>query len=1013
MVSLARLRHSRRASVIVVIIVTIAMSASLTTEARAQGEPASDFLKQLRAGNYFDIAIKYLDRLDQYPGVDAELKNAVKLEKAQTFIDAAIASRNGKDRDKYFVDALASLQGFLDKGDHPRVPEARLRLGNLQRFRGLQKLIGDPTPEDKKVARETYLAAAKSFDSIIADLKAKLTAMKGQKIDAKKEPEKAALREQYKFDYLEAQVSAAETRILAAKTHDDPAKSGKALLEESIKRFTEIGEKYGNYPRGAQATLFLGQANELLGQKQKALAFYKEMVDQIDAEPLRDPKYSAAAGLIGIHMKESPPKYQLGIDVGSKFTKGIRPNEKQLPSVQQFRLNLGKAYLAKSNDKATKGNDAKRAKSEGRKLLTDASKVPGPHLTETQSLLEGLGISQDAPELPTAEPPKSLQDAIDKANEVLKITQNLQGAVKALESEKQTDEIKAQIADIEKELASSQSIGVQILRGGLGMINSGTNAELANQSRQFLTYMLYSKKEYRDAAVVGAFLARNSPGTESGLKGGLMALNSMQRILAEMPPENNDGMMAQLEQLGDFLTKTWPDDPEAAKAQGVRISLLLQKDNYDGANALLEKMQVGPEKAKFQRLLGQMLWNRSLELRREDRDTDADAILAGASTTLKSGLDNIGNLVAPEAIVAANVLAKIQMRRGKAGDALKTLDNEKYGPVKLIKIQGAPSKSFAGDLYSNELKTLFAVMVDMEEYDAMLKRATGVMKKLRDAYPGPDGQKRLSQIYVRLANDVGDQLDAAPPAKKRKLTTMFNVLLNNIATTTKDKATLNWVGSTSMKMGEALMEPGQITAPKESQARALIESASKTLEGLRADDARISFQYAKANRLLGNYNTALDELEKILIKSPTMLSAQIEAATNYENWAKVLAKADWSAKSYEKALFGARPGADKKNVIWGWGQISSRISNKKQFRAEFFEARYHIASCRFERGKKLKSEKIVRNALGDIAQVESMFPTLGGPEKRKDFDALMKQIQQYLKEKPTGLKPLPAAAAGP
>ena len=152
------------------------MSASLTTEARAQGEPASDFLKQLRAGNYFDIAIKYLDRLDQYPGVDAELKNAVKLEKAQTFIDAAIASRNGKDRDKYFVDALASLQGFLDKGDHPRVPEARLRLGNLQRFRGLQKLIGDPTPEDKKVARETYLAAAKTFDSIIADLKAKLTA---------------------------------------------------------------------------------------------------------------------------------------------------------------------------------------------------------------------------------------------------------------------------------------------------------------------------------------------------------------------------------------------------------------------------------------------------------------------------------------------------------------------------------------------------------------------------------------------------------------------------------------------------------------------------------------------------------------------------------------------------------------------------------------------------------------------------------------------------------------------
>ena len=54
-------------------------SSQLTSNA---GEPAADFLKRLRAAGYYDTAIDYLGRLDQYPGVESTILDAIPLEKA-------------------------------------------------------------------------------------------------------------------------------------------------------------------------------------------------------------------------------------------------------------------------------------------------------------------------------------------------------------------------------------------------------------------------------------------------------------------------------------------------------------------------------------------------------------------------------------------------------------------------------------------------------------------------------------------------------------------------------------------------------------------------------------------------------------------------------------------------------------------------------------------------------------------------------------------------------------------
>jgi hypothetical protein len=86
----------------------------------AAGEPAKEFINQLRAAKYFDTALAYLDRLDKYPGVLPEFKSAIALEKAQTYIEQAVSSRNGNKRDEYFRLAEEQIASFLKQVGHPR-----------------------------------------------------------------------------------------------------------------------------------------------------------------------------------------------------------------------------------------------------------------------------------------------------------------------------------------------------------------------------------------------------------------------------------------------------------------------------------------------------------------------------------------------------------------------------------------------------------------------------------------------------------------------------------------------------------------------------------------------------------------------------------------------------------------------------------------------------------------------------------------------------------------------------
>jgi tetratricopeptide (TPR) repeat protein len=343
--------------------------------------------------------------------------------------------------------------------------------------------------------------------------------------------------------------------------------------------------------------------------------------------------------------------------------------------------------------------------------------------------------------------------------------------------------------------------------------------------------------------------------------------------------------------------------------------------------------------------------------------------------------------------------------QGDIKKAAEVLDHETYGPAKLIEKQGAPDEKFAIDLYSTELKIVVRRMTsDDGDPQVLLDRAIAVMEKLRASVTGPNAQKRLTQIFMDMATEISQQLDKVTPDKKAKLIDAFRLFLDRISATSDDPATLTWVGNTLMDLAEASMQPNQTKA--KGRAAELLTSVVKTFDRLKKKSEKtspeVSFQLGKANRLLGNYKISIDVFTELLTETPMMLDAQIEAAQAYESWAGVVAP-KYAGKAYSSALNGARPGADKKNTIWGWGRISQLTNGKPQFDAIFFDARYHVALCRYKQGLAKNDKRIKEQAISDISTVNALYPDLGGDSQRKKFDALLRVIQKDLGKPVQGL----------
>jgi tetratricopeptide (TPR) repeat protein len=289
----------------------------------------------------------------------------------------------------------------------------------------------------------------------------------------------------------------------------------------------------------------------------------------------------------------------------------------------------------------------------------------------------------------------------------------------------------------------------------------------------------------------------------------------------------------------------------------------------------------------------------------------------------------------------------------------------------------------------------------------------------------PQGQQRLVAIYVSLARDLQRQMEIADPTAKKALGVGFETFLKEVAADATELNILNWVGETYRGMGESFGTTLKTLTP---EAKGYFVKAADTfqkiLEKGKADTTflppamatHIRIQLAKCNKYMGDYLGARDIYESILKASPSVLPAQVEAAKLYQDWG---AAGKEHIENYMRAIVGARPDKAKnnQNTIWGWGEIGRKTAGNAQFKEQFYEARYNLALCRYNyalaQTEAAKKEEQLKRAKSDIALTAGLYADLGGEERKKQFDTLLRNIQKGLGERAEGLKALQSSATQP
>jgi len=1012
---------------------------SMVTAVRGE-EPAARFLEQMRSAGYFDLALRYLERIEKYPGVSPEFLAAVELERAQTLIAAATQSRVLAQRDQYYADAGKALGSFLEsQPQHPRRAEAQLQLGNLQFVRGkeLMELGGQPNVLRRARALEAYSGAAATFNKIVQDLKELLLSMQGQKIDAAKEPEKLALRDRYRSEYLQALLAGGDAMKRAGDTFADDGPERTKWYDDALARFSELEDKYNDTLAGVLATLYAGQVYQAKGDTQRAADSFFRVLDQGDSDPLRVPKVKAVVGLMQLDLTKSPPLYQEAIQRGQPWADGTRPSEQETAEFQELRVVLADAYLGLIAGGQT-GSEKRKSISAVRQLLGEIAKGQGPYQVAASSRLARALASvpggpgeADEPVVDAGPLPTTFGESIALSNKIMDDERTKGLTIELLKQRASEGEsLQGQIEMVQAELDQLRRRGVEVLQHALRQADSEVTENDLNAARYSLAYMLDRGGRHLEAAVVGDFVARNYPNSERALPCAQLAMRGWQLELLGAAQERLPRVKLSLQGAAQLLVDRWPADPQSSSARELLVRIAIDRDQYDKGERLLAQLPPEqPAQGELRRAMGRKMWNRSLALQQEGDLEAADAMRGRAGQTLVAGMAGLKpESVTPRDLQDALLLARVQMMSGDFAAALGTLDEPTYGPLKrLADVAGIP-EDFRGNLFAIALQGVIAQLsTDGVDTKALLARAGEILEQLKASYQGqPDGEQQLTSTYVRLAGDIRKQLEGAPPAKKQRLTEGFLLFLNQLSGSTEDPKTLHWAGQTLLAVGESQIPAGQARATPEAEP--IIRSAVTLLEKIESKGTaqpdwlgspqllmQIRLELARAARLTGQYKRAIEVLTSVLSESNQLIDAQEQAALAYEQWGATL-EPKFAAASYERALMGSKPDPKtKRNILWGWGTIAKKTAGQKAFEENFFNARYHLAWCRFQQGVKetdqQRAKKLLAQASKDIGDLYLLYPQLGGKAYLQRFDGLLKEIQKSLGKSPVGLAEFPSSAS--
>jgi tetratricopeptide (TPR) repeat protein len=735
---------------------------------------------------------------------------------------------------------------------------------------------------------------------------------------------------------------------------------------------------------------------------------------------------------------------------------GLRPGEDKTDDAMLMRLTTAracKAYAEEIKKSKPKDPQIRQLMSEGKKLVTFVTKFPSEHQDAARKLLPDFAggdsdVASDRPE------PKSFEEASTAARDAVQAMQDAQQIIKLLPPRIATEkdaasksEMEKQLAEAQQSVAKHQEDAFYLCQLAIKLAQRDSDITSLNLIRYLLCFLHYQQGNYFDAVVIGEFLAQRYPDSQGARQCAKIAMASYLKLYTENKTEDKSYETARIIEICDYITRKWPDQPEAEEALNTLIPFMIREKKLKEAQEYLAKIPLeSPHRASAELKTGQAMWASYLENSKQLRDWETNTVqmpegidLAArkkeleelkskAKETLVGGVERMktagdtGNVIA----TAVLSLAQIYVDTGEAAKAVALLEDANIGSLTLVRAKNEATQKpgFPEETFKTALRAYISSLAGSSDATATVDKAKGVMADLK-AYMGQDdqGKAKLVAIYVSLARDLQRQMEIADPAVKSSLGQGFEAFLGQVAQEATELDVLNWVAETYRGMGDSFLTADRkVSAEAKGYYEKAAATYAKILEMGKGNEkflspamtTQIRLSLAKTKRSTLDYTGAVDIFEQILKTSPMMLPVQIEAARTYQDWA-LYAKSP--EQYYQWAMFGARPdktNPDKakqgQNVIWGWGVIGNKTAGDARFKDQFNEARFNLALCRYNMALGLKDAtkktESLKRAKQDISVTIGLYGSSTDDKWRAQYDTLLRNIQKALGERPTGLQEL-------
>jgi hypothetical protein len=467
-------------------------------------EPAREFLEQLQARGYHDVALAYLERLEQRPLADEAFQQALAYHQGETLIQAALLQRTAAGKASDLDRAQSYFERFVQaRPNHPLALAATGRMADIlvERARLLLNQAEAATVDARRrselqeEARQLFALATETFQANQAELRKRLEAMPN-KLSREKDAELIAQRDQMRADYVQAQFVAAMLIYEEGLSYDveDPRRRQKLVAAEA--GFGKVAEKYRQRMAGLSAVLFQGRCRQRLGEPRKALEYYEDLLLTLpDNDPvLRSLKTKTLRNAMECWMEPDINQLEAARQRGEQWIENQKPTERADDDWLGMKLLLARVYhrLLQQNPS---GQESGMLSREARRLAIEVAKYRSDSQQPAQELLAELGQAVTAP---AAEiDVKSFGEAIAASREALSRRQVAAQTVELLAHRlaaagpNDGGELAMRLEEAKQQVAATEVQALELLRRAQELITDETPEDQVNQVRFYLCTLYY------------------------------------------------------------------------------------------------------------------------------------------------------------------------------------------------------------------------------------------------------------------------------------------------------------------------------------------------------------------------------------------------------------------------------------------------------------------------------------------------------------------------------------------